>query len=294
LSVTISVGAVELRRMMLDDPSIDMDVRRADQILMRAYGSESMRARVLRFLSMPTGRWVVAERGEEMLAVGGCIGYPSGGFGWIGLIATDPHKSRDGIGTAVTRWLIKELRNIGCAAVLDASKAGAPVYERLGFDDHGRTRVFSAQPLNTPPDSPGFVRQIAIADLPKIVAYDTPRFGAERAGLLRYVLEESPGRCMGAFDVASSMVGFAVAQDAIIGPVVADDAHVLSALLDTARRLAWKEPPRLMLPSESQYGPHVDREGWAEIRSLRHQRLGIDRLPGDRHLIAGQASLGEG
>jgi GNAT superfamily N-acetyltransferase len=176
--------------MMLDDPSIDIDVRRADQILMRAYGSESMRARVLRFLSMPTGRWVVAERGEEILGVGGCIGYPSGGFGWIGLIATDPHKSRDGIGTAVTRWLIKELRNIGCAAVLDASKAGAPVYERLGFDDRGRTRVFSAQPLNTPPDSPGFVRQIAIADLPKIVTYDTPRFGAERAGLLRYVLEE--------------------------------------------------------------------------------------------------------
>jgi Acetyltransferase (GNAT) family len=161
---------------------------------MRAYGSESMRARVLRFLSMPTGRWVVAERGEEMLAVGGCIGYPSGGFGWIGLIATDPHKSRNGIGTAVTRWLIEELRNIGCAAALDASKAGAPVYERLGFDDHGRTRIFSAGPLDTTPDLPGFVRQITVADLPKVVAYDRPRFGAERADLLRYVLEESPGR----------------------------------------------------------------------------------------------------
>jgi GNAT superfamily N-acetyltransferase len=294
--VTISLGGKEfvLRRVTLDDPSVDIDVRRADGILMRAYGSESMRARVLRFLAMPTGRWVVAERGEEMLAVGGCIGYPSGGFGWIGLIATDPHMGRDGIGTAVTRWLIEELRKIGCAAVLDASKAGAPVYERLGFDGHGRTRVFSAPPLDTRPDSPGFVRRIAIADLPKIVAYDTPRFGAERAGLLRYLVEESPERCFGAFDVAGSMVGFAVAQDAIIGPVVSNDAQILSALLDTARRLVWKDPPRLMLPAESRFGRHVEREGWAEIRSLRNQRLGIDRLPGHRHLIAGQASLGEG
>jgi Acetyltransferase (GNAT) family len=148
--VTISAGAVELRRMMLDDPSIDIDVRRVDQILMRAYGSESMRARVLRFLSIPTGRWVVAEHGEEMLAAGGCIGYPSGGFGWIGLIATDPHKSRDGIGTAVTQWLIERVEHGRAADVPQLLGSAMMNFRRLAFRASHRAVTNSMCEMSVP------------------------------------------------------------------------------------------------------------------------------------------------
>ena len=41
----------------------------------------------------------------------------------------------------ITELLSDVLAGHGCASVLDASLAGGPVYERMGFADHGLTTV---------------------------------------------------------------------------------------------------------------------------------------------------------
>ena len=77
----------------------------------------------------------------SVVGTGCCIAYPDAGFGWIGLVATLPAFQRRGIATAITEFLGRTLAAYGCASVLDASLAGGPVYERMGFADCGVTRV---------------------------------------------------------------------------------------------------------------------------------------------------------
>lgn len=48
-------------------------------------------------------------------------------------LAIDPAFQRRGIGTLLTKWGVERAREEGCCVTLDASAAGKPMYERLGF-----------------------------------------------------------------------------------------------------------------------------------------------------------------
>ncbi len=114
----------------LTDIDDDVSMGAVDELIMRAYGTSSRRKRVERFVRLQRGGWVVAEeptsKGNRIVGCGGCIAYPGGGFGWIGLIAVDPSMQGQGLGRVVTQWLIDHLATLGCSAVLDGS-SGAPL-----------------------------------------------------------------------------------------------------------------------------------------------------------------------
>src|SRR4051794_27243830 len=116
-----------------------------DVVMQQAYGASSFADSIQRFVAtQPDGLVVVEERGK-VVGTGCCIAYEEGGFGWIGLVATAPRHQRRGIATIVTERLSAILADHGCASVLDASAAGAPVYERMGFIDHGLTTVMGLE-----------------------------------------------------------------------------------------------------------------------------------------------------
>ena len=126
-----------LRALTGQEPDIEQLLDDIDAVLQAAYRAPSWKFRVQRFLRVQPGGWVVARQENEVVAVGGCIAYPDAGFGWIGLIATSPSSQRHGAGRTVTQWAVDHLKSLGCASVLDASLAGAPLYVRMGFDDVG-------------------------------------------------------------------------------------------------------------------------------------------------------------
>jgi GNAT superfamily N-acetyltransferase len=287
--------ALDLRPYVRSDESEGKILDEIDALLTRAYGAGSMRARVERFLALQPQGWVLARDVDGLVGVGGCIAYPDAGFGWIGLIATDPSIERRGIGTAITNWLVDALRSLDCAAVLDASGPGAPLYRRMGFQDYGTTAVMTAEALVLPPTADVAIR-VQSADDPitdDLFAYDMARFGADRSRLLRYMLEVD--RCPTFAVVRGGAVrAFAMVQDDAIGPMVADDQDALAAVLNAAAEVSATRPIRVRVSSESSRGPMLESWGFSAVRTLAHQRLGIDALPGLRHLLASQTSFGEG
>ena len=183
-------------------------------------------------------------------------------------------------------------RRHDCAAVLDASAAGGPVYERMGFVDHGPTKVMSPGPEPAVPGS-NDCDPMTVADFDEIVEFDAVRFGSPRPALLAKVIEQHSGRAL-VLRREDRVAGYLVAQDATLGPVVADDSDSLSALITASLRLDWVSPPRVNVPPESAHVETLLGLGFEVRRELRHMRRGVGRLPGRRDCIAGQISLGEG
>ena len=262
--------------------------------MQRAYGVSSFRASLDRFVAAQPDGLAVVEHEGAVVGTGCCVAYPSGGFGWIGLVATAPDFERRGIATAITEFLSDVLTGHGCASVLDASAAGGPVYERMGFADWGLTRVLGfdgAEAIAT--GTPDRCTRMSAADFVDVVAFDAQRFGASRSGLLNKLLEQHPGRAL-VLRGGRDILGYVVAQETTLAPVVADDQESLSCLVSAALRFGWPSAQRINVPSESRHLESLLALGFTTRRELRHMRRGIGTLPGRRDCIAGLVSLGEG
>jgi ribosomal protein S18 acetylase RimI-like enzyme len=263
-----------------------------DVVMQQAYGVSSFRLSIDRFAAVQPDGLAVVEDGGEVVGAGCCVAYPQGNFGWIGLVATAPSFQRRGIGTAVTEHLAAVLAEHGCASVLDASAAGGPVYERMGFVDHGPTRVMEFAGGDVTGDNDG-CEPLTADELDEIARFDAPRFGASRRAELAIVVEQHPGRAL-VLRRRGKVAGYLVAQERTLGPVVADTSETVMSLIWAALRIVWSTTPRINLPPESGHVATLQRLGFEERRQLRHMRRGIGSLPGRRESIAAQVSLGEG
>jgi len=260
--------------------------------MQQAYGASSFRTSIDRFVAVQPDGLFVVEEDDRVVGTGCCIAYPEGGFGWIGLVATAPTHQRRGIATTITERLSDLLAQEGCASVLDASAAGAPVYERMGFVDHGLTTVMGLEGEVSEFVGSNACTIATAADLGDIVEFDTVRFGSPRLGLLAALMGQNPGRVL--ILRRAAVVGYAVAQDRTLGPVVADDPDALAELVAASLRLSWVDLPRVNVPPESAHLDTLRSLGFETRRELRHMRRGIADLPGHRNVIAAQSSLGEG
>jgi GNAT superfamily N-acetyltransferase len=304
LVISKNATVVTLRPLDPTSATIRADIAAVDALLQVAYDAPSWGFRVERGLAMQPDGWVVAQDGAggRIVGCGGFLAFRDGGFGWIGLVATHPDAQRRGVGRAVTQYLVDGLAALGCAAALDGSASGAPLYESMGFRDCGVSMLLTVE------DPAGaaktlvarcaskevHIRAASLAHLDAILRFDMPYFGASRAVLLHRLLTEFVGRAAIAIDMSGVMRGYVIAQADAIGPLVADDATVRDALLEWALRRKWGAAPRIIVPPDSDHLDAVCDAGFVEQRALRHQRLGIDHLPGNRGGIVAQVSFGEG
>ncbi len=264
-----------------------------DAVMREAYGAATFRSGIDRFAAVQPDGLAVVEQAGAVVGAGCCVAYPDSGFGWIGLVATAPGFERRGIATAITEFLSGVLAGHGCAAVLDASAAGGLVYARMGFVDHGLTRVMSYVGDDPPVAAGDDCQPLTTADLDEVVRFDAPRFGATRRDLLATAFDQHPGRGL-VLRRRGKVAGYLLAQGSALGPVVADTSESLTSLILPALRLGWASPPRIDVPPESGHIATLQRLGFEVRRELRHMRRGIDMLPGRRESIAAQVSLGEG
>jgi GNAT superfamily N-acetyltransferase len=153
---------------------------------------------------------------------------------WIGMMLVDPDYRRRGLGTRLMQAAIERLQRLGVAAVkLDATPAGRPLYETLGFRAEGSVERWEGlgqrrQEMNWPVWKESF--------RPFLYDFDHLAFGADRSALLTSLIADSPPAPLVALDAQGELDGFALArpgrQAFYIGPVAARSSRTALALLD--------------------------------------------------------------
>ena len=180
--------------------------------------------------------------------------------------------------------------------MLDASEAGGPLYERMGFIDWGeaRTMVLTSNMALRPVDKKGReIVDLADVGFDELATYDSERFGGDRSRLLGLLLQDFPRRGRGVLD-DGVLVAYGIALDGAVGPVVAESSSALTAILAALAPLRDSDEMVINVPPDSGHLDALLEMGWEQRRTLRHMRLGVATLPGRRDLLAGQVSYGKG
>ncbi len=196
-------------------------------------------------------------------------------FGWIGMVLVAESWRRRG----AARWLMRDridaLRGAGRAAMLDATAAGQPLYDAMGFAAGPGLIRFEGHAICTPPH-PG-VRHLREADMPAVAALDRAVFGADRLALLAALAGRLPGAAFGVFQ-AGALAGHAFARRGRVatqlGPIVARDPGVAAALL-TAQASVLDGALLVDAPHASDMPALLAALGFTERRRFARMGLGI-------------------
>jgi predicted N-acetyltransferase YhbS len=268
---------------------LDADVAPADEVLRAAFQANvSFQPRLRRYLALqPDGWWVAQDgdgggygNGDVIVGVGGAIDY--GSVAYIGLMAVRPDRQGQRLGRRLLETTLASLagRSTTCA-VLDASPAGAPLYERMGFVDAGLSHEFwptdaSAAATDGGGSAPLTVTAaVTAAELADVIRLDGELFGVERPRLWGWLLAAHPERTLLARDATGRLVGYLCVQDPLLGPFGARAPEVADALLHQALALVGHRRVRLQMPEANTAGRELLlKRGFTIGRSLRHMRRG--------------------
>ncbi|MEP6681162.1 MAG: GNAT family N-acetyltransferase [Chloroflexota bacterium] len=228
--------------------------------LRRSVGWNVYRWALLDAMRPPQARIFVAERLGEIIAVGSGIAY--GRLGFVGnMVVSADHRGR-GLGRRILETVITFLEGRGCTQLdLYATADGQRLYRHYGFEPSGSSTAASiprriAQAL---PSEGVDARRGKSADLERLSAYDSPRFGADRSPILAAALADDERPVLIA-EREGSPVGYAVLRPdgTRLGPFVADGPSVAGALLAAAAALA----PAVEAIGTQLPGENVTGIGW--------------------------------
>ena len=273
------------------------DLDAADTIATVAYGHGSRRRELARYLALRPDGWLLALLDSTPSGIVGATEF--GPFAYVGLMAVHPDFQRRGVARRLMEHLLALLDERGCPALLlDASAAGEPLYRSLGFvaDDRAvfYARAEDAPRLHALPDT-HTVSRLRRTDLPAVVAFDTPRFGAERGDVLASYLADAPDRAFVSRGAAGQVCGFLFAQRQALGPWMAATPEDAEALLIHALALPFDGAPSVIAPKSHEHAARLlSRYGFAPQRSLAHMRRGGEPMPARRAHLYGQASFAIG
>jgi GNAT superfamily N-acetyltransferase len=271
----------------------DLDI--ANDVVAAAYRPPASRRRELaRYLALQPDGWLLAAHDGEPAGVVGATDY--GPFAYVGMMSVHPRFQRRGIGLALMERLLAWLDGRGCPiALLDATEAGAPLYERCGFQDDAKTLPFLQDDCALRPRESERVRPLRPPDLAVLAEFDAPVFGARRLAVFESLLADLPDRAFIAHDAAGQIAGYLFAQRRLLGPWVARTAEDAEALLAAALPLQYDSTPTVIVPGTNAAAPGLlMSHGFSPQRVLRHMRRGGSAAPGRRALLFGQASFAIG
>ncbi len=189
-----------------------------------------------RFLSMQPNGCFVAELDNEPVAT--TVTCLFGPVAWIAMVLVDVTARRKGVATSLLKHALEFLDNEGVESVrLDATAAGRPVYEELGFRPEYRLTRYEG----TAPAKGQLSTVIPTASLlPQITAFDQRMTGTRREKMLVRLFEESPGE-MRVLCPGDRLEGFVTARRGAnatqIGPCVA--THDAGPLLLSDALARW-------------------------------------------------------
>ena len=174
---------IEIRPMAAADLSLGLK-------LTRQAGWNQIESDWCRFMGMQPQGCFVAEL--DGVSVGTTVTCIFGPVAWIAMVLVEAASRRKGVATSLLKHALDFLDGQGVRTVrLDATAAGRPVYERLGFTAEypltryeGIASAMAVQPDIARPDASLF---------PEIVAFDRRMTGTHREKMFLRLFEDSPG-----------------------------------------------------------------------------------------------------
>ena len=237
----------------------------------------------VQFLTLTPDGARVAEHDGRVVGTVATVRYGTR-FGWIGMVLVDPIVRGRGIGTLLLDHALELLSDMSLVR-LDATPAGHDLYLTRNFTEEGvihRLKGIAPDRADPPHDA---VRRMTEQDIAEISALDEPIFGANRATMLRWMLQGAPEYAW----VATSggrLTGFIFGRHGHdfehMGPIVALDA-------ETARQLATiclgAHAGRAFVVDAPVHTPSWQRSlealGFREQRPLIRMARGVGDVPGD-------------
>ena len=256
------------------------DVPAADELRRLAGWNQTLEdwRRMLRL--EPRGCFVAVQNGEVV----GTVTTTTHGqaLAWIGMMLVHPEHQRRSIGTRLMRLALEYLQGRGVKCVkLDATPAGRPLYEKLGFVSQWtltRCRRLAEDETQYPESAASKARDLADADWDAVDEIDAVAFGAPRDRLLRSLAQDSRAGLV--WPAQGRVVGWGMlrpgANDDYLGPLVCSSAEgslsLVAALLGKAGRHAviWDVPDQ----NESAKTT-AQRFGFVPLRPLTRMCLGL-------------------
>ncbi|MBN2092711.1 GNAT family N-acetyltransferase [candidate division KSB1 bacterium] len=136
-------------------------------------------------LNQPYFQGFVAFQNEEIMGVGNVL--INGSVGWLGNIIVPETFRRQGIGQAITEFLIQQLKEQGCRTqLLIATRMGEKLYEKSGFRTSSFYHFYRPKFLVLPELKT--IRPVSFDDFPKILALDRIVTGENRQKFLNRFL----------------------------------------------------------------------------------------------------------
>jgi GNAT superfamily N-acetyltransferase len=187
------------------------------------------------------------------------------GFASFGMIIVAPALQGRGIGRLLMDELLRQAD--GRSIILNSTREGYRLYERLGFVPCGQVNQHQAVLLIAPPElrANGAIRLLRREDIGAIRDLDWRASGMWRTQLLdallavgKFVVVESGGRVQGYACVRR------FGRGVVIGPVIARDAMDAKALIAALAAEYRGEFVRIDVPASSGLSP------WLEEIGLRH------------------------
>jgi predicted N-acetyltransferase YhbS len=215
---------------------VKLDLLREDDVdaalrLSQDEGWNQSRADWLRLLRLQPEGCFAARRDARLVATVTTVVYGRE-LAWIGMMIVDRAARGQGIGRALMHLALDHLRVLGIPTVkLDATPAGRPLYEGLGFIAEAELERWQGVVRNVTNST-----MISESESAGLEAFDREAFGADRSCLLRRLIVEGSSPPVVARE-AGLTTGYALARHGLaanyIGPVMAVDKQIALRLLNT-------------------------------------------------------------
>ncbi len=257
--------------------------------LCRQAGWNQIDADWQRFLDMqPDGCFVAELNGTPVGTTTTCVFGP---VAWVAMVLVEVSARRKGIATALLKHALDFLEGQQVRTVrLDATAAGQPVYEKLGFaPEYALIRYEGTAPQVA---EHGDVAEAAADSFAEIVAFDQRLTGTPREKMLTRLFAESP-EALHIVGREGQIEGYATVRQGAnaiqIGPCVATSSAGPALLADALNRCAGRSV-FMDVPRDNTGAARI-----AEAGGLRVQRHFTRMRWGDRindHVDAIWASSG--
>ena len=246
-----------------------------------------------RFLAASREGCFVVEVDGAVRGTATTISY-QGRFAWIGMVLVDPAYRGRGIGTMLLGKTLAYLdeQGIGCMK-LDATPAGKPIYERMGFVAEFEIERWILQRLPRPGATSGSVppETMPVPLFDQLLRADREAFGADRSMLLRSIHHASPQFTNGLWN-AGGIEGYAFARQGSfadhLGPWIAKDQATANQLLKTFLAQCARESVVVDSPLINPFvRPLLQAHGFTFSRMLTRMFRGENQFPGRPELLCG-------